>query len=199
MECQLPLEEGRVPAGPEPDADAATDTSRPLARWQIKVSRFRFLLRPNVSAHPLLIRHMTLDRQHIWRCTDSRQPDVTVCSVTKSGPPAGVQRRPQLQQRQDPDAVRWSLSDLQPGHRGHVQAEGETSSIAPTSGFVTTAATACFAPNVIFMSTRFRPVAAFCRVPLPATCMYMYHACGLRSIFFVQEGAKLHSFIKLSC
>lgn len=127
MECQLPLEEGRVPAGPEPDADAATDTSRPLARWQIKVSRFRFLLRPNVSAHPLLIRHMTLDRQHIWRCTDSRQPDVTVCSVTKSGPPAGVQRRPQLQQRQDPDAVRWSLSDLQPGHRGHVQAEGETS------------------------------------------------------------------------
>lgn len=80
MECQLPLEEGRVPAGPEPDADAAADTSRPLARWQIKVSRFRFLLRPDVSARPLLIRHMTLDRQHIWRCTDSRQPDVTVCS-----------------------------------------------------------------------------------------------------------------------
>lgn len=85
MECQLPLEDGRVPAGPEPDA--ATDTSRPLARWQIKVSRFRFLLRPNVSAHPLLIRHMTLDRRHIWRCTDSRQPDVSVCSPLYAPPP----------------------------------------------------------------------------------------------------------------
>lgn len=79
MECQLPLEEGRVPAGPAPDA--ATDTSRPLARWQIKVSRLCFLLQPNVSAHPLLIRHMTLDRQHIWCRTDSRQPDVTASSL----------------------------------------------------------------------------------------------------------------------
>lgn len=35
---------------------------------------------------------------------------------------------------------------------------------------VITAATAHPTPNVIFMSTRFRPVSAFCRVPLPATC-----------------------------
>lgn len=35
--CQLPLEDSQLPAGPEP---GATATTRPLARWQIKVSRF---------------------------------------------------------------------------------------------------------------------------------------------------------------
>lgn len=79
-------------------------------------------------------------------------------SVTKSRPPAGVKRRPQLQQHQDPDPVRWSLSDLQPGHRGHVQAEGETSSIALTSCFIITTTNAHCTPKVIFISTRFRPV-----------------------------------------
>lgn len=34
LECQLPLEDSRAPAG----LDLETVTSRPLARWQIKVS-----------------------------------------------------------------------------------------------------------------------------------------------------------------
>ena len=34
LECQLPLEDSRTPAG----LDVETATSRPLARWQIKVS-----------------------------------------------------------------------------------------------------------------------------------------------------------------
>lgn len=46
LRCQLPLEDGQVPAGR--GSDAGTDSSRPLARWQIKVSYFRFLSQYNV-------------------------------------------------------------------------------------------------------------------------------------------------------
>lgn len=44
LECQLPLEDSQVPEGPE--RSAGTDTSRPLARWQIKVSCFCFMMLP---------------------------------------------------------------------------------------------------------------------------------------------------------
>lgn len=127
LECPLPLDDSQVPAGPQ--RDTGTDTSRPLARWQIKVSCLLFSSPP----HPLVISHMTCDRQHICCCADSRQPDVTVCfllfmcqlcdplgylgsepSLTKSQT-TGVQRRAQLQQRQNPDPVRWNLSGLQLG------------------------------------------------------------------------------------
>lgn len=42
LKCQLPLEDGQGSAGLE--RDAGTDSTRPLARWQIKVSYFLFVL-----------------------------------------------------------------------------------------------------------------------------------------------------------
>lgn len=63
LECQLPLEDSRVPADLDPEAA----TNRPLARWQIKVSQNRrrrywcsvfvfLLLRWRFSAASLCVR-----------------------------------------------------------------------------------------------------------------------------------------------